>query len=168
MLPPGRSGKSFSPPTDMGRQTEPRMSECPISRHFSLIGLSSRHLLRHKQQDAMVFRIRLTEEPAKLLQHPCVLTRGSEQFGIGFSIRQARRLRRLFAIIKELVHRDFKCAGKFLKRFNSRNCMPGFHTRNIAAKQSRSFLNLTLRKLLFLTQCTQSITYNHCAVLHSM
>jgi hypothetical protein len=25
-----------------------------------------------------------------------------------------------------------------------------------------------LRKLLFLTQCTQSITYNHCVVLRSM
>jgi hypothetical protein len=25
----GRSGRSFSPPTGMGRRTEPRMSECP-------------------------------------------------------------------------------------------------------------------------------------------
>ena len=74
----GRSGKSFSPPTDIGRRTEPCMSEWPTSRHFSLNGLSPRHLLYRMQQDALVFRIHLTEEPTKLLQHPRVLTRGSE------------------------------------------------------------------------------------------
>jgi len=67
MLAPGRSGKAFTPLTEMGRRTEPRMSECPTSRHFSLNSLPLRHLLSHMQQDTLVFRICLAEELTKLL-----------------------------------------------------------------------------------------------------
>src|ERR1039457_7690698 len=76
-----------------------------FSHSYPSNSLSSRHLLRHMQQDALVFRIRSTEEPTKLRQHPRFLTRGSEQLGIGFSLRQTQQLRWFFAIIKQLIHR---------------------------------------------------------------
>src|ERR1700686_1992991 len=120
------------------------MSECPTSGQFSSNGLPPRHFLRDKQKNALVFRIRSTEETTKLRQHPRFLTRGSEQLGIGIPFRQSQLLGWLFAIIKQLIHGDFERASKFLKCLHSGNRMSVFHARNVATQQSRSLFNVTL------------------------
>src|ERR1700686_2162444 len=120
------------------------MSECPTSGQFSSNGLPPRHFLRHKQQNALVFCIRSTEETAKLRQQPRFLTRGSEQLGIGIPFRKSQLLGWLFAIIKQLVHGDFESASKFLKCLHSGNCMSVFHARNVATEQSCLLLNVAL------------------------
>ncbi len=54
-----------------------------------------------------------------------------------------------FAVIKELVERNFEGAGKFFNRFKCRNRVPILHTRDIAPQQSCAVFNFPLRQVLF-------------------
>jgi len=76
-------------------------------------------------------------------------------------LRDIQQLGRIFAIVEKLVHRDFQGTSKFLQRFDSWNRMSVFNAGNVAAKQSGSFFDFTLRELLFLTQHAQTFSNNH-------
>ena len=46
-----------------------------------------------------------------------------------------------------------------------RDCMSVFYMGDVAAEQSRSLFDIALRKLLFLTQRTQTFSDNHSLIL---
>jgi hypothetical protein len=54
-----------------------------------------------------------------------------------------------FAIIKQLVYRDFKGTSKLLKRPDVRHRVSVFDPGNVTSKQPSRLLNIVLRKLLF-------------------
>src|SRR5450631_2102934 len=95
-----------------------------------------------------------------------VFARTAPQNVVGsLALQEIWQLEWLFAIVEELVQRNFKGTSKFLKRLDSRNGMAVFDTRDIAAEQTSLFLNVTLRKLLFLAQYTQTLSNNQGLIL---
>src|SRR6266566_8038542 len=106
-------------------------------------GLPLSHLLCHEQHHSQVTHFHAAEQAAELGKHTGILTLVAP-FNIVASpaFREIWQLGRLLSIVEELVHRNFKGTGKLLQRLDSRNCVPVFDTRDIAPKQSCSFLDL--------------------------
>src|SRR5467141_2743718 len=114
--------------------------------------LPPRHLLCHEQHHSQVTFFHAAEQPAELGKQASVLALAAPQDVVGsLPLREFRQFGRFFAVVEELVHRDFEGASKFFKGLDSWNCVSVLDPRDVAAKQSRSLLDLALRKLLFLT-----------------
>src|SRR6266446_168380 len=130
--------------------------------------LPRRHLLCHEPHHSQVTFFHAAEQPAELGKQASVLALAAPQDVVGsFPLREVRQFGRFFAVVEELVHRDFEGASKCFKGLDSRNCVSVLDPRDVAAKQSRSLLDRALRKLLFLTQCTQTLSDNHGLILHT-
>ena len=120
------------------------------------------HFRRRTEEQLSVTWFHATEKLAESIKKACVFTRAAPYDIVGrLSLRKVWQLGRLLAIIEELVHRDFECSGKLLQCLDSWNRMAVFHTGHVAAKESRAFLDVALRKPLLLAQRTQSITNSH-------
>src|SRR6267143_2065928 len=110
--------------------------------------LPPRHLLCHEQHHSQVTFF----HAAELGKQASVLALAAPQDVVGsLPLREVRQFGRSIAVVEELVHRDFEGASKFFKGLDSWNCVSVLDPRDVAAKQSRSLLDLALRKLLFLT-----------------
>src|ERR1700680_1523814 len=131
--------------------------------------LPPRHLLSREHQDFPIAFCRSTKKAAKLVK-PTYIFSGAAPCRIvsSLELRNIRQSGWFFPIIKELIYRDFKSTGQFLKRLDRRDRVSVFHTRNVGAKQSRSFLDLALCKILRLTQCPQTVPDIHGLILHSI
>src|SRR5579872_1702953 len=106
----------------------------------------------------------MAEQLTELREQTCILALGSP-FVSGLALRKSRQLGRIFAIVEQLIHRNFQGACELLQRLNCRNGMSMLHTGDIAAKQTCPLLDLALRELLFLTQRTQTISDNQGSIL---
>src|ERR1700687_6143766 len=118
------------------------MSECPTSRPFSSNSLPPRHFLCHEQHHSQVTFPHAAEQAAELGKEACFFALAAPYNVVSrLALGKIRQLGRLFAIVEELVHRDFEGAYKFPKRLDSRNCVSVFDTRDVTAKQSRSLFD---------------------------
>jgi len=70
-------------------------------------------------------------------------------------------LRRFFAVVKELIERDFESTSHFLQRFNRGNSVAILEARDIAPEKARSLFDVTLGEFLVLAECAKAITNNH-------
>jgi hypothetical protein len=52
----------------------------------------------------------------------------------------------------------------FFQSFNSGNRVTVLHARDVAAQQTRAFLDVALRQILLFAQSLQSFSYNHSEV----
>ncbi len=89
--------------------------------------LACRHFLRHVEQEPTVAIVHSTHQPAQLMQKACFLAVTSPDDIVGaFSLRKVGELRRLFAVVEELVEWDLESASHFLKSLDGRNSMAIF------------------------------------------
>src|ERR1700722_727267 len=110
------------------------------------------HLLSHKKEQSQIAFVGTAEEAAELCQHSGIFSFAAPYDVVGrLALREIWQGWRLFSLVEKLVHRNFKGSSHFLKRFYSRNCVSVLDAGNIATEQSRSLLDIALRKLLFLT-----------------
>ena len=147
----------------------------PVSRYdeeqrFQATGipldLAAGHLLSHIKQEPSVVIFDATHEPAKLVQKTSLFPAAAPNDVVGaLALRQAGEFGRFFSVIEELVKWDFQSASHFLERFDGRNGMAIFHSRDIAAEQSCALFDVPLGKLLFFAQCAKPIAYNHVGIV---
>src|ERR1700692_197311 len=140
-----------------------RTGDCEAcTSQFGSNGLPTCHLLSREHQDCPIAFFRSTKKAAKLVKPTCIFSGASPCSVVSsLALRNIPRRGWFFPIIKELIYRDFKSTGQFLKRLDRRDRVSVFHTRNVGAKQSRSFLDLALCKILLLTQCPQTVPDIH-------
>src|ERR1700674_1725931 len=94
--------------------------------------LPPRHFLCHEQHQSQVTCIHAAEQAAELAKQACILALTSPHNIIGIlALGQVWQLGRLFAVVEELVHRDFKSASHFLKRFYRGNSVSVFDTGDV-------------------------------------
>ena len=70
-------------------------------------------------------------------------------FGRGV-FREGRNFGRRFAVVEELVHRNFEGAGHLFKRLDARDGVAVLHTRDVATLQASALLNVPLREIFLL------------------
>src|SRR5712692_8780474 len=107
--------------------------------------LQSRHLLCHEQHHSQVIFVHAAEQAAKLRKQYCFFALAAPCNVVsGPALRELWQLGRLFALVEELVHRNFEGAGELFKRLDSGNRVSILNARNVATKQSRSFFDCAL------------------------
>jgi hypothetical protein len=70
-------------------------------------------------------------------------------------------LRRLFAVVKELIEWDLESTSHLLQGFNRGNGMTILDARDITPEKTRSLFDVTLGEFLVLAECAKAITNNH-------
>lgn len=85
--------------------------------------------------------------------HPVFAGATPGDFVRGFSLEQIRKFWRLLAIVEQLVQRNLKCPRQFLECFNGWNGVAIFDAGDIATKESRSFLYVSLGELFSSRNC---------------
>jgi hypothetical protein len=129
---------------------------------FSAFGAWADSSSEPSQEARALFVINAAQIAAELVQRTSILAAAAPDNVISrAALWQIRQLRRLLAVIEELLHRNFQCPGHFLERFNSRYGVSVFHARDVATKQARPLLNVPLRKLLRIPQLSQPVADNH-------
>src|ERR1700728_334915 len=68
---------------------------------------------------------------------------------------------RSLPVVEELVHRHFERSRELFERLNRRYRMSVFNATDVATKQARLFLNVSLRQALLFSKRPQPISYNH-------
>src|SRR5207302_1859107 len=98
----------------------------------------------------------------ELVQVNGILSSTAPRAAVGRSLfEKVRDAKRLIAVIKQLIQRDFKSPRHLLQRFNGWDCVAIFDARNVAAQQPRSLFDISLGELFIFAQLAQTITDYH-------
>jgi len=154
---PGSKGE----PQDLQRGPTCGVLLCPPARSQELPGCQ---LLCHVEQQAAVRFFDASHKTAKLVQNARVFpVTAPNNIVRRLALGEVGKFRRLLAVVEELIEWNLERAGQFLKRFNGRNCVAIFHSRDVATQKPCTLFDVPLRELLFFAQCAKSVAYNHVA-----
>src|SRR5690242_11938494 len=138
-------------PNILTASTNKSAAELPVS-----------HLLRHVQNELAVAFFYFAQQAAKLVEKACIFSYAAPCDVIRrFPLGQVWQLRRLFAVIKELIEWALERARKLFQSFDGRYRMTIFHAGNITTKQTCSLLDVALGEFLLFAECAKTVTYNH-------
>src|SRR5271157_913975 len=120
------------------------------------------HFLRHIQQQLAIFLIRLAQQAAKLVEIASLFA-GTAPGDIvrRSSLGEIGQLRRLLAVVEELIGWAFESTRQFFQRLNGRNGMAIFDAGNVTTQETGTLLDITLGEFLFLAQSAKTVTDNH-------
>src|SRR5215468_10913680 len=97
--------------------------------------LPVRDFLGHVENQFAILFIGLAQQAAKLVEVACLFAGAAPRNIVRrLALRQIRQLRRLFAVVEELIEWDFKCARQFFKRFDGWDSMAILYARNVATE----------------------------------
>jgi hypothetical protein len=120
------------------------------------------HLLCHVEQQLAIFIVGFAQQAAKLVEVTSLFARSSPSDIVrGLPLGKIWKLRGLFTVVEELIKWAFESTRQLFERLNGRNSVTIFNTGNIAAKQARTLLDITLGEFLFFAQSAKSVTDNH-------
>src|ERR1700682_710426 len=86
------------------------------------------HFLSHVEDKFAVFVLDFAQQAAQFVEKSCFFAYAPPGDIVGrFSLGKIRELRRLFAVIEELIEWAFESACHFFQRFNGRNGVSIFH-----------------------------------------
>jgi hypothetical protein len=124
------------------------------------------HFLSHVEQEASITFIDSTQEPAEHGQETRFLAgRAPGDFIRRLTFGQIGQIGRLFTVVKQLIYRYFEGPGHFLERFDGGNGVAIFDAGDVAAKQTCTLFDITLRKIFFLAQGAKTIANNHFCII---
>ena len=105
------------------------------------------HLLGHVKKQATVAFFNLAQQTAKTPKVTRVLA-GAAPCDIvrALPLRKIRQLGRFFAVVEELVERDFHRPGQLFERLDRRDGVSVFDARDVAAEQTGALFNVALGK----------------------
>ncbi len=128
--------------------------------------LPSAHLCRHMQQHQAVALRDPPKRPAKLPQRARIFSGGAPGVDSLFSNTwYAGCFGRLFAIVEQLIHRDFESSCEFFKRLNRWYGVAVFHARDVAALQSCACFDIALREFLGDPECPEAFADDHAGII---
>ena len=114
--------------------------------------LAVRHLLGHVDKQPAVAFIATTHQPAQAAQQSRIFTLAAPcDLVSGFTLRKIGQLGRFFAVVEQLVERNFHRSRQFFERLDGRYGMAIFHARNVTTKKSGALLDVTLGKFFCFT-----------------
>jgi len=103
------------------------------------------HFLGHVEQELAIFFVGLAQQATKLVEIARFLTGAAPSDIVRRSaLRKVRQLRRLFAVVEELIERALESARQFLQRFDGWDSVAIFNARDVAAEKSGTLLDITL------------------------
>src|ERR1700735_6415 len=107
------------------------------------------HFLSHEHEHFLVRFLRLAQHLSKAREQIRVFARTAPLYIIsGCVLWKFREYGWFLPFVKQLVHRNFQRSRQLLKSFNRRNCVSILDAREIAAKQTCSLFDFTLREIL--------------------
>src|SRR6266567_3804086 len=74
---------------------------------------------------------------------------------------EGRRFGRRFAVVEQLVERNFESSSQLFERLDGGNSVAVFHARNVAALQSSALFDVALREVFLFPYSAQAIGDNH-------
>jgi len=103
------------------------------------------HFLGHVQQELAIFLVGFAQQATKLVEIARFLTGTAPGDIVGRSaLGKVRQLRRLFAVVEELIKWAFEGARQFLQCFDGRDGVAIFNARDIASEETCTLLDITL------------------------
>ncbi len=132
----------------------------------SVAELPIRHLLRHVQNELAVPFFHFAQQAAKLVEKACIFSDAAPRDVIRrLPLGQIRQLRRLLAVIKELIEWALERARELFQRLDGRYCVAIFNAGNVTTKQARSLFDVALGEFLFFAECAKTVTNNHGGII---
>lgn len=114
--------------------------------------LAVRHLLGHVQKQTPVWLLDAAKETTEAAQITSIFSGASPRDIVRtLPLGKVWKLGRFFAVIEELVERDFHGSSQLFQRLDRRNGVTVLDTRDVAAKQSRALFDVALGKLFCFT-----------------
>src|SRR5271157_6339412 len=130
-------------------------------------GSAVHHLLSHVKKQLAVPFLDLAKQSTELVEEPRFFTGAAPDNLIrGLAFGQVRQLRRRFAVIKELIERDFERTGQFFQRLDGRYGVAVLDAGNVTTQQSRPLLDVPLGELLLFAQGAKAVTDNHKDIIY--
>jgi hypothetical protein len=123
-----------------------------------------RHLLRDKKKQMLVGLIHAAKQHVEAVPKPRPFTGTTPWTAKGFLCLQGGGEGPLLALIEELVERNLESARHFLEGLDGGDGVSIFNAGDVTTKQSGTFLDVTLGKVLLLPECLQAIA-NHSSLL---
>ena len=100
------------------------------------------HLPGHAEEKLAISFVYPAEQPTKFCHEPCFLSSPSRQWSFdGLVFRNGMRA---VTLIEESVEWNFKSTAHFFQCVDTWRNVPGFHTRDVGALQSSTFLDICL------------------------
>jgi len=99
--------------------------------------LAVSHFLRHVQNELAVPFFHFAQQAAEFVEKACIFTEAAPRDVIRrLPLGEIRQLRRLFAVIKELIEWALESTRKFFQCFDGRYCMAILYAGNVTTKQT--------------------------------
>src|SRR5215468_3512777 len=120
------------------------------------------HFLGHIQQQLAIFIVRFAQQATKLVEVAGLFSRAPPGDVVrGLALGEVRELRGLLAIVEELIKWAFESTRQLLQRLDRGNSVAILDTRDVAAEQTGTLLDITLGEFLFFAQGAKTIADNH-------
>jgi len=120
------------------------------------------HFLGHIQEQFAIFLISFTQQAAELVEIARLFSGTAPGDIVGrLALGEVRKLRRLFAVVEELIKWAFESTRQLFQRFDGRDRVAILDAGNITTEEAGALLNITLGEFLFLAQSAKTITDNH-------
>jgi len=131
--------------------------------------LAVRHLLRHVEDELPIPFIHFAQQAAKLVEKAGIFPHAAPGDVVGrLSLGEVGELRRLFAIVKELIERHLESASQLFQRLDGGDSVAILDTGDVAAEQARSLLGGALVNLILLAHSAKAVTNNHGGIIHAV
>jgi hypothetical protein len=129
--------------------------------------LAVSHFLGHVHQQTTVAFINTAKQPAEASQSPSIFPTASPGDIVGrLPLGKVRQHRRFFAVVEELVERDFHSPRQLFQRFDRRNGVTVLDARNVTAEEPGALLDVTLGEFLCFTEQTDAFSNYHVRYCH--
>jgi hypothetical protein len=129
--------------------------------------LAVSHFLGHVHQQAAIAFVDTTKQATKASEGPGVFSTASPRDIVcRLPLGKIRQHGRFFAVVEELVERDFHSPRQLFQSFDRRNGVTVFDARNVTAEEPSALLDVALGELLCFTEQTDAFSNYHVRYCH--
>src|SRR6266849_191552 len=126
---------------------------------MEIAGLPVGHFLGHVENQLAISFFHFAQQAAKLVEKACFFAGAAPRDIVRrLALGEVWQLRRLFAVVKELIEWALERARQLLQRFDGWNSMAIFDAGNVTAKQTGALLDVALGEFLFFAHCAKTVT----------
>ena len=124
------------------------------------------HFLGHIEYELAIPFLGLAQQAAKLVEKACIFTDAAPGDIIRrFALGEIRQLRRLLAVIKELIEWALESASELFQRFDGWDSVAILDTGNVATKQAGALFDVALGEFLFFAESAKTVANNHAGII---
>src|SRR5260370_15997431 len=124
------------------------------------------HFLGHVEDELAISFFHFAQQAAKLVEKACIFTGAAPSDVVGrLALREIRQLRRLLAVIKELIEWALERARQFFQRFHGRYGVAVFYAGYITTEETGTPLSFALGEFLFFAGCAKTLPYNNAEII---